>query len=93
MSATWVLRDDDDQNGVTYVSAWWYVRNEKKAITGVEAQWTPHVLDAHRFTNQDVARLVSFHVGGKPKQLRLVHAFANNPEGWHAKAATEGKGR
>ncbi len=57
----WIVRHDDDQNGRTYVSSWDVNRDE---IVPVTAEWTDSQLDAHRFLDRDLARVVGACVGG-----------------------------
>jgi hypothetical protein len=63
---TWVIRDDDHENGVTYVDSW---RLVPKGLDIAEATWTDRQSHAVRFDHPMVATLVSLSVGGTVVRL------------------------
>ncbi len=63
---TWIVRDDCDQNGRSYLKSW----SEDATGMGASAVWTTRQGDAQRFDHPEVARLVSLLNGGR--RVRLV---------------------
>jgi hypothetical protein len=62
---TWIVRDDCDQNGRSYLRCW----EEDDTGMGTTATWTTRQSDAQRFDHPEVARLTSLLNGGKPVRL------------------------
>lgn len=56
---SYVIRDDDDYLGRSWVKAWSIVDGD------VVSEWTEHRREALVFRDAQFARLVSFNVGGK----------------------------
>lgn len=68
MGPRYVIRDDCDEMGRTYVARWRITgasfARSRSSLHDVEADWTVVREDALVFDNRDVARLVAKQVGG-----------------------------
>lgn len=58
---SWVIRDDDDQNGRTWLADW-----SVDERGNVDAAWASTMDEALPIDNLNVARLVSASAGGRP---------------------------
>lgn len=76
---TWIIRDDDDEQGRSYLRSW------EPCEDGTEAVWTAFQARAKRFASSDVARLTSMLNGGKP--VRLGRKLVGNVTSYPATAA------
>jgi len=56
----YVIRDDDDSYGRTWVCHWW-VQDQQ-----IHAQWTSDKRKALRFASRSVPLILSLSVGGRP---------------------------
>lgn len=68
----WIIRDDDADQGRTYVRSWRCLKNAHGVDTDIVARWTSERSKAFVFRDPDVARLVAMHAGGRCLRARAA---------------------